>query len=442
MQLATKDNHLPEIGYILTNPIFKVYVLTSFEILTISPFRDNDNAAKIGLIGATSDHRPSEQSQPTATNDQQHSNTLALLTRSTSTAFAKEEAKVLALRRIMFNHEDDIKFFLMNTGQIDNWHCLSAAIMRLPEYLRKMPAFSGDNLKAFVLLRFSHIPVKDCWYIGSMATSPSGHFASINDLAYALPNLEQAFANIFKHNSTGKLSFLMTNALAQWKSILADQCEPTSIKNLPIDFIESRIMESLCNFAQALLDPALERVREPDVVNDKLVAAAAVDERNMRVDGDRVRLNRLDDSKTGSKAQKSSTLPANGKRKLDATGSGQAIQPWRQIASGSSSSASSGAHAGSTQSTAPSNQGRIAHPCLHHITYQLFCNDTSGKFIACKSGGACKFHHYQIPIDQNGAFQFESADVKNHVVNSTKNIKDNGIRTRTRQALEAIPAKV
>jgi hypothetical protein len=153
-------------------------------------------------------------------------------------------------------------------------------------------------------------------------------------------------------------------------------------------------MESNCSFAQALLDSALERVRDPDTINARLVAAAAVDERAIRADGDRVRLNRLDDSKNSSRSSKSSAPQVSGKIKLDAIGSGTASQTWRQISSMASSSSSSGSQAGSVQAARPSSLGRIAPPCLHHLTHQLFHNDPSGKFAPGKGGAACKFEHY------------------------------------------------
>ena len=269
----------------------------------------------------------------------------------------------------------------------------------------------------------------------------SGHFSTINGIVYALPNLEQAFAHIFKHNSSGKPNVLLTNALSQWKAMLADQCEATSIKNLPVDFIESKIMETICNFAQALLDPSLDRIHDPDIINARVVAATAVDARAMRADGDRVRLNRLDNK--GHAKSMSLTLPAGGggKRKLDAIGSIASNQPWRQSSTSNSSATSTGFHVGANHSAVPPSQGRQSLPCLHHITHQLFKNDASGKFTPCKLGQACKFDHYQIPTDQNGSYQFESSDRKNFVLNSTRNIKDPAIRLSTKQAIEAIPAK-
>jgi hypothetical protein len=210
MQLANKDDSLPPLGFLTLEKNFNVYALTHFGLLSIGKFRDNEEAAKINIVSAIAEGRAGYPSQQTMElKDTTTSTALALLSKSASTISAKEEAKTLALRKILFNNEADIKYFLMNTGQIDSWHCQSAAALRLPEYLRKMPSFSGENLKAFVLLKFSHVPVKDCWYIGSLAQSSTGHFSSINGLLYALPNLEQAFANVFRHNSTGKpTSFL------------------------------------------------------------------------------------------------------------------------------------------------------------------------------------------------------------------------------------------
>ena len=343
MQLANEDVSLPNLGTLDLDAEYHVYALTQFGILSIGNFMDNPKAVNIPIIAASSDSRAGPRNSHSSIEASSlATSSIALLTKSASAISAKEEAKTMALRRILYNNEADVRFFLANSGLIDNWHCLSAAALRLPDYIRIMPSFSGDNLKSFVLLRFSHIPSKECWYIGSMAMGTSGHFSSINGIIHALPNLEQAFAHIFKHNSSGINNILLTNALAQWKNMLNDQCEATSIKNLPVDFIERKIMESICNFAQALIDPSLDRIHDPDIINARVVAATAVDARAMRADGDRVRLNRLDNK--GQAKSMSSPLPAGGgKRKIyDAIGPTASNQPWKQIGASNSSASSAG----------------------------------------------------------------------------------------------------
>ena len=333
---------------------------------------------------------------------------------SKSIAQQKEEAKFVALRRIYLHDESQIRSFVGTRFSVDDHTTSTACIMRLQSSLRNLPAFSLDNMSAFVMMRFSHIRgVKNAWHIDLMCPPDSSPFRTVIGLFHAITNLKLAFQQIFQNLTTKEPNTLIDSALAQWERLLLNQDTSTSFKHLRLDFIVEELMVSLCRMAQAFNDPSLDGVNDKEIISQKLTEATRVDEAEIMRKGTFQLITDHGKSKAPPTAPKGTDQPSK-KPRTDHTGSPR-IRGGKSIPS------------------TTAQPGRISNPpCINNIQHLVM----GQPYEKCrKEGTDCKYDHGALPT------LFDSPAVKSSYLNIIKSIRNEQTREAVKKHLEGIPAK-